>query len=244
MKIRNLCLIGLFTISTGFIPATGHARLGDFFDQIKKGFGVGGLSEQEIVLGLKEALRIGTGNAVEQVSKIGGYYGNPKIKIPLPDSVQKVERLVRGAGFGRELDAFEMSMNRAAERAAPEAKGLFREAVEKMTFSDAKKILQGGNNEATLYFKEKTFNRLKDLGRPIIHRAMGEVGVTRTYQDLDKKVRKVPFVAGAMSFDLDEYVTDRALDGLFLMVAEEERKIREDPAARVTELLRKVFGGK
>ena len=243
MKIRNLCLIGLFAISTGLAPSTGHARLGDFFDQVKKSFGVGGLSEQEIVLGLKDALRIGTGNAVVQVSKIGGYYGNPKIKIPLPDSVQKVERLVRAAGFGAEIDAFEMSMNRAAERAAPEAKGLFREAVEKMSFSDAKKILQGGNNEAPLYFKDNTFDKLKELARPIIHGAMGEVGVTSIYQDLDKKVRKVPF-AGTMSFDLDEYVTHRALDGLFLMVAEEERKIREDPAARVTELLKKVFGSK
>jgi len=243
MKIRNFLLIGLFIVSSGLAPARGYAQWGGLFDDLKKNLGIGGPSEQEIVLGLKEALRIGTANAVAQVSKIGGYYGNPKIRIPLPASVQKVERLVRAAGFGAELDAFEVSMNRAAERAAPEAKALFRDALEKMTFSDARKILQGSNNEATLYFKEKTFDKLKALGRPIVHGAMAEVGVTRRYQDLDAKVRQIPF-AGTMSFDLDEYVTNGALNGLFLMVAEEERKIREDPAARVTELLKKVFGSR
>ena len=243
MKMRNYFLLVLVAVSTGFAPTTAQARFGEVFEGLKKTLGVGGLSEQEIVLGLKEALRIGAGNAVSLVSKVDGYYRNLKIRIPLPDSVKKAERLVRAAGFGSELDAFERSMNRAAEKAAPEAKSLFLEAVEKMTFSDAKKILGGRNDEATLYFKEKTSDRLRALAKPIVHRSMAQVGVTKTYQDLEVKARMIPFV-GNLGLDLDDYVTNKALDGLFIMMAEEERKIREDPAARVTDLLKKVFGGR
>jgi hypothetical protein len=136
-------------------------------------------------------------------------------------------------------------MNRAAERAAPEAKALFIDSIKQMTVSDAKEILQGRDNEATLYFEDKTRGRLNELFKPIVNTAMSEVGVTRSYQELDAKVRSIPF-AEKMSFDLDAYVTmtNKGLDGLFFMVAEEERKIRQNPAARVTDLLKEVFGGK
>jgi hypothetical protein len=146
-------------------------------------------------------------------------------------------------GYGPKVDEFELSMNRAAEKAAPKAKALFFDAIKQMTFSDARKILQGQDNEATLYFKDKTSNRLHEIFKPIVRRVMSEVGVTRTYQELDAKVRSIPFT-DRLSFDLDNYVTNKALDGLFLMVAEEERKIREDPTARVTDLLKEVFGSK
>ena len=220
-----------------------QAGLGDMLKDAKEIFTSGeGLSQSDIVNGLKEALQIGTENAVSVTSKVDGYYKNPTIKIPLPESVKKVEKVLRLAGYGEQVDGFVLSMNRAAEKAAPEAKSLFWDAIKQMTFSDAKKILDGKDNEATLYFKDKTWDRLQGIFRPIVHNAMSGVGVTKAYQDLDAKVRSIPFADRISSFDLDEYVTGKALDGLFLMLAEEEAKIRKDPAARVTDLLKKVFG--
>jgi hypothetical protein len=221
-----------------------QSQLGDILKGAQKAIGVGGgLSDSKIVDGLKEALQIGTGNAVQTVSKVGGYYNNPKIKIPLPGSVQKVEKLVRAAGYGSQVDAFELSMNQAAEKAAPEAKGIFWDAIKHMSITDARKILDGRENEATLYFKDKTYTRLSEVFKPIVHNYMSEVGVTEKYQELDKSMASIPFV-GSVRFDLDKYVNDKALDGLFLMLAEEEKKIRQDPAARVTDLLKEVFAKK
>ncbi len=212
---------------------------------MKKAVGLGGgkLSEKKIIEGLKEALQIGTGKAVKIVSKADGYYKNPKIKIPLPGAVKKVEKVLRGIGYGSQVDAFELSMNQAAEQAAPEAKAIFWDTIKKMSFADARKILEGKEDEATTYFKEKTQDRLSETFKPIIHKAMSKVGATRYYQNLETKVRSLPF-AGSLNLDLDQYVTGGALDGLFLMLAEEERKIRQDPAARVTDLLKEVFGKK
>lgn len=242
MKTRILflfvLLLGLGSVQ--MMPA--YAGLSDIFKDIKKSVGLGGdLSESNIVEGLKEALEIGTSNAVKTVSKRNGYYKNPEIKIPLPSSVQKMEKLLRTAGYGPQVDAFELSMNRAAEQAGPQAEALFWDAIKQMTFADARKILDGRDNEATLYFRDKTQDRLKEIFKPIVHKSMSHVGVTRSYQELDAAVRSIPF-ADSLSFDLDQYVTDRALDGLFFMLAEEERKIRRDPAARMTDLLKEVFG--
>ena len=200
-----------------------------------------GLGQSDIIAGLKEALQVGTRNTVDLTSKVNGYYRNPKIRIPLPEEVQEVKDLLRMAGLGDQVTAFEKSMNRAAERAAPEAKELFVGAIRQMTFSDAKKILEGRENEATLYFKDKTYAPLSRRFEPLVHSAMNEVGVTRYYQDIERKIQLLP-VKGLLDFDLDQYVTEKALDGLFYMLAEEEAKIRKDPAARVTELLKKVFG--
>jgi len=234
----TLLLIAFFTIQAPFALA----GFGEFFKGVKEAVGLGGeISESKIIEGLKEALEIGTDNAVKLVSKADGYYKNPEIKIPLPGAVKKVEQVLRTVGYGDKVDAFEMSMNRAAEKAAPEAKALFWDTIKKMSFSDARKILDGRENEATLYLEEKTRDRLGEKFSPIVHKTMSTVGVTRYYQELDAKVRSIPF-AGSLSFDLDKYVTDKGLDGLFLMLAEEERKIREDPAARVTDLLKEVFG--
>ncbi len=234
-----LVIMGLLIIQ----PPSASGQFKDMLKGIGKALRGGELSESKIIQGLKEALQIGTGKAVQNVSQIDGYYKNPKIRIPLPEDVQKVEKILRAVGYGPKVDAFKLSMNRAAERAAPEAKSLFIDSIKQMTFSDAKKILQGRDNEATLYFEDKTRGRLNELFKPIVHTAMSEVGVTRGYQELDAKVRSIPF-AERMSFDLDGYVTNKGLDGLFFMVAEEERKIRRNPAARVTDLLKEVFGGK
>ena len=167
-------------------------------------------------------------------------YKDPEIKIPLPESVQKVEKLLRAIGYGDKVDSFELSMNRAAERAAPEAKSIFWDAITRMSFDDAGKILNGRDNEATLYFEDKTSDRLQEVFKPIVQDAMGEVGVTQSFQDLNAKAESMPF-GKSLSFDLDQYVTDGALKGLFKMLAEEEKQIRTQPAARVTDLLKKVF---
>jgi len=238
---RKLILMLLILIFTLQAPSS-LAGIEDLFKDIQKAVGIGGgLSESKIIEGLKEALEIGTSNAVKLVSQVDGYYKNPKIKIPLPESVQKVEKVLRMAGYGSQVDAFELSMNRAAEQAAPKAKALFVDSVKQMSFEDARKILDGRDNEATLYFEDKTRGKLTEIFKPIVHSSMSQVGVTRSYQDLDAKVRTIPFTE-SLSFDLDQYVTDGALNGLFLMLAEEERKIRQDPAARVTDLLKEVFG--
>ncbi len=240
MKSRILVLV----ISLLFVFSYGRQVEAGFQDWLKetakKLGGEKGLSEDEIINGLKQALEVGTSNAVATVSKTDGYFKNPKIRIPLPENVMKVEKLLRATGFGNQVDEFELSMNRAAERAAPEAKTIFWDAVKQMSFTDARQILDGPDDAATQYFQDKTSGRLQEIFKPITHQAMSEVGVTSYYQSIDDKIKTIPF-ADQMSFDLDQYVTDKALNGLYLMLAEEEKKIRQDPTARVTDLLKKVF---
>ena len=220
------------------------AGLSDLFKSAQQTLGGSrSLTNDEIIAGLKETLEVGTQNAVSLVSKTDGYYKNPDIKIPLPEAVQKVEKLLRATGYGEEVDNFELSMNRAAERAAPEAKSIFVDAIKQMTFDDADKILKGPDNAATLYFEDKTSSRLRETFKPIIKDTMAQVGVTRSYQDLNARVSSMPF-GKSLNFDLDAYVTDGSLKGLFKMLAEEEKQIRTQPAARVTDLLKKVFAAK
>jgi hypothetical protein len=244
MKLVRLAVMGMIMVMFFIHMPSAYAEdtTGDFFRNIFGSSG-GKLSDSKIIRGLKEALEIGTGNAVEMVSKLDGYYKNPDIKIPLPKAVQKVETVMVAMGYGPEIEEFSRTMNRAAERAAPEAKSLFWNAIKEITFEDARTILKGKDNEATLYFEDKTRGSLHELFMPIVHTAMEGVGVTRTYQKLHASLSTIPF-ADRLNLDLDEYVTEKALDGLFYMVSEEERKIRKDPTARVTRLLRDVFGSK
>ena len=236
-----IVICSMVFIFAGFQPV--HAKWGELLDTLTKAPGQGdGLSTGEIVDGLKEALEIGTDNAVKLVGKEGGYSENPKIKIPLPGSVDKVQGMLRALGYGSQLDEFDKSMNRAAEVAAPKAKAIFWDSIKQMSFTDAKGILDGGDMAATNYLKEKSSGQLEEVFRPIIHKAMGEVGATKRYQDLSKPIENLPFAEGAVP-DLDGYVTDGALNGLFYMLGQEEKKIRQNPAARGTDLLKKVFGG-
>jgi len=223
--------------------AASHA-VGDWADVLKNTLnsatGGGQLDNTEIAEGLKEALEIGTAQAVKLAGRENGYFGNPDIKIPLPESMAQTEAVVRAAGMGNQLDAFVLSMNRAAESAAPEARSIFVDAIKQMTFDDAKRILNGRDNEATLYFKDKTSDQLTAVFKPQVHQAMQEVGVTQQYQTLQSQTAAIPFMSDWL-VNLDDYVTAQALDGLFRLVADEEAKIRQDPAARVTDLLKKVF---
>jgi len=229
-----IVMLSFFACSTGWQDTLNQVAAGM---QTRKG-----LTQQDIAAGLKEALVVGASNAVDLTGRLNGYYQNPEIRIPLPEKVRDVENLLRVAGLESQVQAFEKSMNRAAEKAAPEAQALFMQAIKQMTISDAKRILNGRDNEATLYFKSKTYQPLANRFEPIVHSAMAEVGVTRYYQSLSSRVRNIPLVGDSFNFDLDQYVTDQALDGLFLVLAEEKARIRTDPAARVTELLRMVFG--
>jgi hypothetical protein len=243
MKVFRLFLMLPLVVSSIFHITPAYGGFEDLLKGVQKAVGLGGgVSETKVVDGLKEALHIGTENAVKIVSQVGGYSDNPAIRIPLPKPVKKVETALRMVGYGKQLDAFEMSMNRAAETAAPKAKAIFWDAIKGMNISDARKILQGRDNEATLYFKDKTYGRLNEIFKPIVHEAMSQVGVTRRYQELEAKVGSIPFTEN-LGFDLDEYVDKGALEGLFYMLAQEEKKIRHDPAARVTDLLKEVFGG-
>ena len=213
-------------------------------DQILKGLGIGqksGLSDVKIGSGLKEALKIGTQNAVNLTGRLDGYFVNQAIKILMPEKLQTMEKGLRAVGLGPQVDEFVLSMNRAAERAAPAAKSIFWDAIGEMTFEDARKILAGSDTAATDYFKAKTTDKLTGAFKPSVDQAMNEVGVTRQYKELVGQFQSIPFMKSE-SLDIDHYVVTKALGGLFYVVGEEEKKIRTNPAARVTDLLKEVFG--
>jgi hypothetical protein len=205
--------------------------------------GAATLSDGKIAEGLKQALQVGTGNAVALTGRVDGYLANEAIKILLPDNLRTLERGLRLVGQGAVLDEFVVSMNRAAERAAPAARTIFVDAITVMSFDDARRILQGSDTAATQYFREKTTTQLTTAFTPTVQKAMDEVGVTRRYRELTTSVRSLP-LGGAESLDLDRYVVGKALDGLFTVVGDEERKIRTNPSARVTDLLKDVFGSR
>jgi hypothetical protein len=200
-----------------------------------------GPGDSTLISGLKEALSIGTEDAVKSVSKVDGYLGNQAIKILLPEKIQKTGDILSKLGYEDKVDAFILSMNRAAEKAAPRAVSFFVDAIKEMTFDDAKGILQGGDTAATEFFESKTRGKLYDAFKPIVSSSMDEVKVTQAYKEMmGKYTSAVPF-ASTPSLDLDHYVTTKSLDGLFTMVGQEEKKIRTDPAARVTDLLKETF---
>ena len=194
-----------------------------------------------VISGLKEALSIGSERAIDTISQTNGYLGNPSIRIPLPPQVEKVGKLMRQFGMSDLADNFETSMNRAAEQAAPEATSIVIDAIKNMSFDDARKILNGPDDAATQYFREQTSDRLTQLFRPSIEQSLDQVGSTRYYNQLTDQVASVPMVGENINLDLPDYVTGKALEGLFATIAVEEKKIRENPAARSTELLKKVF---
>ena len=199
------------------------------------------LAEADIAAGLREALATGASRAVRRVGVIDGYWANPAIKVPMPESLRKVEKALRALGQGRTVDEFHLSLNRAAEQAAPEALPIFVNAIKGMTLADARQILDGPPTAATDYFRARTLPALTTRFRPIVAQATDSVGATRKYKDLSGRIGK--YATSFEAQDLDAYVTERALAGLFRTPGDEEMKIRQDPAARTSELLKKVFGG-
>jgi hypothetical protein len=218
-----------------------HSSAGFFDDLIKQVTKPKESKEDTFIAGLKQALDIGTKNAVSTVSKDNGYLDNLNITIPVPDKLRDVDKLLRKVGMGDRVDTFILSMNRAAETAAPQAVDIFVGAIRDMTVVDAYGIVKGDETAATSYFQGKTTDNLYGLFRPVVTDSMAQVGVVRSYKRMMNKYNSIPFVK-KIDVDLEDYVTDEALGGLFFMVGEEEKKIRKDPAARVTKLLQEVFG--
>ncbi len=244
---KKIISVTVFSVLFLSIASCSPVQLSDLYRNVEDSLLGSGtqasLTEDRIISGLKEALKIGTEKAIDTLSVEGSFFNNPEIKIPLPAELKKIEDTARKVGLGFYIDSFEQSMNTAAEQAAPLAKGIVFNALKEMTFTDAKKILEGSNNEATLYFKEKSFSELMDIFKPAVHSVMSQTGVIKKYQDIETKVKNIPFIeAIPLNFDLDSYVAENALNGIFHMIEKEEKKIREDPAARITELLRDVFG--
>lgn len=199
------------------------------------------LSNDDIIAGLKEALSVGSNNAASSASKADGYFRHPVIKIPFPPEAQQMESKLRAIGMNKQVDEFIMTLNRAAEEAAKQAAPVFVDAVKKMTITDGLQILKGSDTAATGYLKKTTTPQLHSSFKPVIKSATQKVDVTKYWTPLVSAYDKIPFVT-KVNPDLDEYITQRALTGLFYLVAQEETKIRKDPAARVTDILKKVFG--
>jgi hypothetical protein len=237
--VRRRGAVALLAAAALGSAGVAHAQI----DRLLRGLGIGGsgLSDTQIAAGLKEALQVGADNAVAITGRTDGYFANQAIKILMPSQLSLMDKALRAVGFGPQIDELVLGMNRAAERAAPLAKPIFVDAITAMTFEDAGKILSGGDTAATEYFKGKTSDKLTAAFRPVVSGAMSQVGVTRQYRDLVGRFENIPFMK-AEAFDLDGYVTRKGLDGLFLVVADQERQIRTNPAARTTDLLKGVFG--
>ncbi len=200
------------------------------------------LSNDQIIEGLKEALSIGTEKAVGLLGKEGGFLNDAQVKIPLPSGLEKVASGLRTIGQGELVDQFEETINRAAEKAVPETLSIFGDSIRQMSLEDAKGILDGSDTAATDYFKEKSSGKLSETILPIVQNATKETGVTSAYKGMVSKVGFLGDYVDMDSLDLDQYVTKRALDGLFLKLAEQEQLIRKDPIARTTDILKQVFG--
>jgi hypothetical protein len=235
--MKNVYLFLLFTILS--FQNTEAQSFKDLKKLLKSNSGA--LTEKDAIDGIREALIKGTGESVNIVSAIDGYWKNPDIKIPFPPEAQNMESKLRAVGMGKTVDQFNESINRAAEKAAVKAKPIFISAIKGMTVKDALNIVKGEKNAATMYLKTTTSPDLKTAFQPEIKTALEAVNATKYWGDLVSAYNMIPFVK-KMNPDLPAYVTDRAIEGLFVMIAREELKIRTDPMARTSELLKKVFG--
>lgn len=251
---KSLCLLfGLLLASS--MPGTHGASI---FERL--GFGrkttnqtgtaasLANLSEDQVRSGLRQALSNGVATAIAQLGTTNGFLNNRLVKIPMPPALQKVERTLRTLRQDKMADDFILTLNRAAEKAVPEAATILTDAVSSMNLADAKNILTATNNAATEYFRRTSGTNLYMKFLPIIQNATSEAGVTALYKQMLDKTKATSFgglgasLLGGQDLDLDSYVTQKSLDGLFLKIAEQEKLIRENPAARTTELLNKVFG--
>lgn len=199
------------------------------------------LTTTEVGEGLKEALINGISKGSDQLSAVDGYFKNPQLKIPFPPDVKKIEDKLRQIGMGADVDRFILTLNRGAEEAAKEAKPIFISAIKQMTISDAWAILKGEENAATTYLQKTTSAQLKTTFKPVIQKSLDKVGAAKYYTDLVNTYNKIPFVE-KVNPDLNDYATTLAMQGLFLQIAKEEKNIRQNPVARTTDLLKRVFG--
>jgi len=199
------------------------------------------ITNREAVSALRTALEKGSRAAVDQLGRENGFFGDARVKIPLPESLKRAERTMRRFGMGKYADELVLTMNRAAEAAVPEAKQLFVDSVKKMTVQDAKGILTGGDTAGTEYFKRTTSDQLRKRFLPIVKKSTAKVGLAQKYNQYAEQGAAFGLVKQEHA-NLDDYVTQKALDGLYFMVAEEEKKIRKDPVGTTSSILKKVFG--
>jgi len=221
------------------LAVAGCAALGPEF--ARSGIQLGAPSEATIAAGLKEALQVGAERSVSRAARPGGFLENPRVRIPLPPQLDKLARGLRALGFNGAVDDLETAMNRAAERAAREAQGPLVSAVASLTIADAQSILYGPDDAATQYLRRQSEASLRERFAPVVESAMRGAGVYRAYEELRSRNRALALLADP-TVELNRHVTDETLDGLFTLIADEERRIRSDPAARTTDLLRAVFG--
>lgn len=242
------------TVIAILIAAPASGQFSNLLDKAKQAVGGGSssgsgatggvsslLSNDDIVAGLKEALRVGTERVVGTLGKADGFNADPEIHIPLPDSLKSVQTALQAVGMGQMGDDLELKLNRAAEAATPKAQALFVDAISEMTLDDAKRILDGPKDSATRYFEGKMTSPLKTEMRPIVDTTLAEVGAIKAYDDMMGQYGQLPFVPDVKA-NLVDYALDKALNGLFHYIAMEEAAIRDNPAKRTTELLQKVFG--
>lgn len=200
------------------------------------------LNSDQIIAGLKEALSLGSQNSINTVSKLDGYFANALIKILMPPEVKNIESRLRALGLGAQVDNAVLAMNRAAENAAKQASPIFLDAIRNMSIYDGLGILKGGNNAATTYLRNNTYNKLYNAYKPIISKSLQQVYFTKYWSPVVNIYNRIS--PNKINPNLDEYVSNKALEGLFTLIAQEESKIRTNPAARVTDILQKVFGPK
>lgn len=213
-----------------------------FWDFLRKAPVATILSTGDIATGLKEALHQGTRSSVQSLGRDGGFLDNVRVRIPLPDKLRPVEKGLRALKQDKAVDDFVGAMNHAAEKAVPKALAIFGDAIRAMTIDDARAILKGQPDAATQFFRRGSESRLTEAFLPIVMKATNDTGVSSAYKGLIRKAGPLGRLAGRDAGDLDGYVTGKAIDGLFLLIADEEKRIREDPAARTTSILKKVFG--
>jgi len=224
-RFYAVLMMALFSVSVGLAAAAG----------------LGAISNTEATGGLKEALIQGAGKAVSKLGAVDGFMGNPQVKIPLPDTLKKAEKTMRVLGMGKQADELVLRMNRAAEAAVPEAKTLLVDAVKQMSVTDAKNILTGGDDAATQYFKKTTSGPMAAKFLPIVKKATEDVQLAQQYNKFAQTGMKYGLVKKEQA-NLEEYVTQKALDGVYLMMTAEEKAIRENPMGQASSLLKKVFG--
>lgn len=237
MKHFALLFLALIVISA----SQAQVNLNQVWNTVNSNLG-SGLSNADINKGLKEALSVGSRNAGDKASKTDGFYKNPQIKIPWPSQARDMKNTLNNMGMKKQVTEFEKQLNRAAEDAAKKAAPIFLAAITSMTINDGLTILRGNNDEATQYLKRTTNAQLTSQFRPVIKESLQRVQITKYWNPLFTRYNKLPMVK-KVNPNLEEYVTQKAIEGLFKLVAQEELRIRQDPAARISEILRKVFGG-
>lgn len=238
MKTALTILLGCFTSLTVLAQQQTIHNIINTVSNIPTGKG---LSDADITKGLKEALNVGAQKATDNAAKLDGFYKNPLIKIPFPKEVKQVEKSLRGIGINKPVDDFIRTMNRAAEDASKSALPIFVNAITSLSIQDGLRILQGGDTAATAYLRTQTSGQLGTSFKPIITQATSKAQVTKHWTAVTKQYNKIG-IGKKVNPDLNEYITQQALKGLFLLVGQEEIKIRKDPMARINEILKKVFG--